>query len=176
MLVRALRDKNRSRANCVPIYGDLYQNLQWSLSFTLKVVTHLKSASEASYDHNKKLPVNKSYSLCWYGHIYPTRTLFLNIISIILVIWWLHQCFTWLWQWIISQKLYFACKIPYISYKYPAYWTTFRLMADNIIAPPGEFASLYHLKEDYKLRIVIDVCTMFAGALVSDSLLHMLPY
>ena len=27
-LVGALRDKNRSRANCVPIYGDLYQNLQ----------------------------------------------------------------------------------------------------------------------------------------------------
>ena len=32
------------------IYGDLYQNLQWSLAFNLKVVTHLKSASEASYD------------------------------------------------------------------------------------------------------------------------------
>ena len=40
----------RSRANCVPIYGDLYQNLQWSLTFNLKVVAHLKSASEASYD------------------------------------------------------------------------------------------------------------------------------
>ena len=40
-----------SRANCRPIYGDLYQNqnLQWSLTFNLKVVTHLKSASEASY-------------------------------------------------------------------------------------------------------------------------------
>ena len=50
MIVRALRDKNRSRANCVPIYGDLYQNLQWSLTFNLKVVTHLKSASDASYD------------------------------------------------------------------------------------------------------------------------------
>ena len=49
-IVRALRDKNKSRANCVPIYGDLYQNLQWSLTFNLKVVTHLKSASEASYD------------------------------------------------------------------------------------------------------------------------------
>ena len=40
-------------------------------------------------------------------------------------------------------------KIPYISYKYPAYRTTFRLMAENVIAPPGEFASLSHLKEDY---------------------------
>ena len=34
----------------MPIYGDLSQNLQWSLTFNLKVVTHLKSASEASYD------------------------------------------------------------------------------------------------------------------------------
>ena len=34
----------------MPIYGDLYQNLQWSLTFNLKVDTHLKSASEASYD------------------------------------------------------------------------------------------------------------------------------
>ena len=34
----------------MPIYGDLYQNLQWSLTFNLKVVTYLNSASEASYD------------------------------------------------------------------------------------------------------------------------------
>ena len=34
----------------MPIYGDLYQNLQWSLTFDFKVVTYLKSASEASYD------------------------------------------------------------------------------------------------------------------------------
>ena len=34
----------------MPIYGDLYQNVQWSFTFNLNVVTHLKSASEASYD------------------------------------------------------------------------------------------------------------------------------
>ena len=34
----------------MPIYGDLYENLHWSLTFNLKMVTHLKSASEASYD------------------------------------------------------------------------------------------------------------------------------
>ena len=34
----------------MPIYSDLYQSFQWSLSFNLKVVTYLKSASEASYD------------------------------------------------------------------------------------------------------------------------------
>ena len=77
-----LGTKNRSRANCVPIYGDLYQNLQWSLTFNLKVVTHLKSGSEASYDVInmvsiiRNCPLIKSNSLCWYGHIYPTRTLF----------------------------------------------------------------------------------------------------
>ena len=49
-------------------------------------------------------------------------------------------------------------------------------MAENVINPPGEFASLSHLKEDYKLRLLIDVCTVLPGALVSDSLLHMLPY
>ena len=42
-------------------------------------------------------------------------------------------------------------------------------MAENVIAPPGEFRKLIHLKEDFKLRLLIDVCTMFAGALVSDS-------
>ena len=56
-----------------------------------------------------------------------------------------------------------------ISYKYPAYRTTFRLMAENVIAPPGEFRKLIHLKEDFKLRLLIDVCTIFAGVLVSDS-------
>ena len=34
----------------MPIYSDIYQNLHWSLTFNLKVVDHLKSASEASYD------------------------------------------------------------------------------------------------------------------------------
>ena len=45
-----------------------------------------------------------------------------------------------------------------------------------LLLPLRNFASLSYLKEDFKLRLLIDVCTMFAGALVSDSLLHMLPY
>ena len=45
-----------------------------------------------------------------------------------------------------------------------------------LLLPLRNFANLSYLKEDFKLRLVIDVCTMFAGALVSDSLLHMLPY
>ena len=36
----------------------------------------------------------------------------------------------------------FECKILYISYKYPAYRATFRQMAENVIAPPGEFCKL----------------------------------
>ena len=68
----------------MPIYGDLYQNLQWSLTFDLKVVTHFKSASEASYDVInmatilRNCSLIKGYGLGWYGHIYPTKTLFLT--------------------------------------------------------------------------------------------------
>ena len=85
VIVRALRAKSRSRANCVPIYGDLYQNLQWGLTFSLKVVTHLKSASEASYDVINMATINKNCSLIkGIGRINPTRILF-NTISFILV-------------------------------------------------------------------------------------------
>ena len=49
-------------------------------------------------------------------------------------------------------------------------------MAENVIAPLGNFASLSYQKEDSKLRLLIDSCTMFAEASVSDSLLHMLSY
>ena len=47
----------------MPIYGDLYQNLQWSVTFNLKVVTHLKSASEASYDVINMATINRHGSL-----------------------------------------------------------------------------------------------------------------
>ena len=49
-------------------------------------------------------------------------------------------------------------------------------MAEKVIALPDNIANLSYLREDFKLRLLIDVCTMIAGALVSDSLLHMLPY
>ena len=75
----------------MPIYGDLYQNLQWSLTFDLKVVTHLKSASEASYDVINMATIMRNCSLikamvvlvCSY---LSNTNAFLNIISIILVI------------------------------------------------------------------------------------------
>ena len=47
----------------MPIYGDLYQNLQLSLTFNLKVGTHLKSASEASYDVINMATINRHGSL-----------------------------------------------------------------------------------------------------------------
>ena len=47
----------------MPIYDDLYQNLQWSLTFNLKVVTHLKSASEASYDVINMATITRNCSL-----------------------------------------------------------------------------------------------------------------
>ena len=42
-------------------------------------------------------------------------------------------------------------------------------MAENVIAgiPLRNFANLSYLKEDFKLRLLIDVCTMFAGAFVT---------
>ena len=91
IIVRALRDKNRSRAICVPIYGDLYQNLQWRLTFNLKVVTHLKSASEASYDVINMATIIRNCLLtkaivCVGMVIFIQHESFLNIISIILVI------------------------------------------------------------------------------------------
>ena len=91
VIVRALRDKNRSRANCVPIYGDLYQNLQWSLTFNFKVVTYLKSASEAIYDVIKLATIIRNCllikAIVWVGMvIFIQHESFFNIISIILVI------------------------------------------------------------------------------------------
>ena len=47
----------------MPIYGDHYQNLQWSLTFDLKVVTHLKSAPEASYDVINMATIMRNCSL-----------------------------------------------------------------------------------------------------------------
>ena len=69
----------------MPIYGDLYQNLQWSLTFDLKVVTHLKSASEASYDVINMATIMRNCSLIK-AMVCVGMVIFIqNIISIILV-------------------------------------------------------------------------------------------
>ena len=160
----------------MPIYGDLYQNLQWSLTFDLKVVTHLKSASEASDDVINMATIMRNCSLikamvCVGMVIFIQRERFFK-----------HNI-NYFSHMMVSSMLYLTLTMNYFSitifcifsYKYPAYRATFRLMAENVIAPPRKFR-LSYLKEDFKLRLVIDVCTMFAEALVFDSLLHMLPY
>ena len=40
--------------------------------------------------------------------------------------------------------------------------------------PLGNFADISYLEENFKLHLLRDVCTLCSGALVSDSLLHML--
>ena len=72
-------------------FSDLYQNLQWSLTFHLKVVTHLKSASEASYDFINKATIIRNCPLikaiiCVGMVIFIQHERFFNIISVILVI------------------------------------------------------------------------------------------
>ena len=46
----------------------------------------------------------------------------------------------------------------------------------KVLLPPplGNFADIFYLKENFKPHLLRDVCTLFSGALVSDSLLHML--
>ena len=52
-----------------------------------------------------------------------------------------------------------------------------RLRAKKVPAPPpplGNFADISYLEENFKPHLLRDVCTLCSGALVSDSLLHML--
>ena len=45
----------------------------------------------------------------------------------------------------------------------------------KVLLPPlGNFADISYLKENFKPHLLRDVCTLCSGALVSDSLLHML--
>ena len=51
-----------------------------------------------------------------------------------------------------------------------------RLRAKKGPAPPplGNFADISYLEENFKPNLLRDVCNLCSGALVSDSLLHML--
>ena len=46
----------------------------------------------------------------------------------------------------------------------------------KVLLPPplGNFADISYLKENFKPHLLRDVCNLCSGALVSDSLLHML--
>ena len=50
----------------------------------------------------------------------------------------------------------------------------FELKEKGPAPPPGHFADISYLKENFKPHLLRDVCTLCSGALVSDSLLHML--
>ena len=58
----------------------------------------------------------------------------------------------------------------------PFWWLINRLRAKKGPAPPplGNFADISYLEENFKPHLLRDVCTLCSGALVSDSLLHML--
>ena len=49
-----------------------------------------------------------------------------------------------------------------------------RLRAKKGPPPLGNFADISYLEENFKPHLLRDVCTLCSGALVSDSLLHML--
>ena len=62
--------------------------------------------------------------------------------------------------------------------RFPQNCNTFRLMAGMVLPPPTarEFADISYLKEQFKLRRIRDVCTLYAEALARNSLLLKIPY
>ena len=50
----------------------------------------------------------------------------------------------------------------------------FELKKVLLPTPLGNFADISYLEENFKPHLLRDVCTLCSGALVSDSLLHML--
>ena len=58
--------------------------------------------------------------------------------------------------------------IPYLSL------IDFELKKVLLPPPLGNFADISYLEENFKPHLLRDVCTLCSGALVSDSLLHML--
>ena len=68
---------------------------------------------------------------------------------------------------------------PTLKKKSQSYIILTRLRAKKGPAPPpppplGNFADISYLEENFKPHLLRDVCTLCSGALVSDSLLHML--
>ena len=54
------------------------------------------------------------------------------------------------------------------------YTLDFELKKVLLPHPLGNFADISYLEENFKPHLLRDVCTLCSGALVSDSLLHML--
>ena len=49
-------------------------------------------------------------------------------------------------------------------------------MAENGLHPLGNFVDISYIVEHFKPGLFGDVCSLRSWALVSDTLLHMLPY
>ena len=69
-----------------------------------------------------------------------------------------------------------TCKGPIKISKGPLILVDFELKKVLLSPPPplGNFADISYLKENFKPHLLRVVCTLCSGALVSDSLLHML--
>ena len=66
-------------------------------------------------------------------------------------------------------------EIPRSNRRQPRGTARNRLRAKKGPAPPlGNLADISYLEENFKPHLLRDVCTLCFGALVSDSLLHML--
>ena len=64
-----------------------------------------------------------------------------------------------------STCIYVESLIIYLDFK----------LKKVLLPPPlGNFADISYLEENFKPHLLRDVCTLCSGALVSDSLLHML--
>ena len=64
-----------------------------------------------------------------------------------------------------------------LSYRYYLKYETINIDFElkKVLLPPlGNFADISYLKENFKPHLLRDVCTLCSGALVSDSMLHMI--
>ena len=68
--------------------------------------------------------------------------------------------------------------IPVVSYYNVVNTIVLDFELKKVLPPPppplGNFADISYLEENFKPHLLRDVCTLCSGALVSDSLLHML--
>ena len=86
-----------------------------------------------------------------------------------------------MYQILFCIKLVQSFRYLFTSFVSSIHYLVFiRLRAKKGPAPPppppplGNFAVISYLEENFKPHLLRDVCTLCSGALVSDSLLHML--
>ena len=81
---------------------------------------------------------------------------------------------------IISKSVSLIGQVPIKKYGLKTLFLLFNILdfeLKKVLLPPpplGNFADISSLEENFKPHLLRDVCTLCSGALVSDSLLHML--